>query len=509
MVNGLQFAAGFLFFLGNLLASEEQATAPSPAALYNKAVAQLERGHLQQAMETLDAIDALHPLASDRAETLNLRGAILIRLSHYEDAEYFLRAALTIEPHLWNAHFNLAEIPFLEKNWPAAHRRFQEMLNCEGGDLDPETRRLIRYKIFLTEVLEGNAAEIERVAREVETMSDDLMACYLRAAIAYQRGESAEAARWMARAQARFPEPLSRLYAESFCEIGWASKPPEVSRERFEIAPANERTERLQAEGKADLARAEAAFFAHDDAMAMRWLDAADLCFPQQAASHNLRAEILMLNNALSEAEAELRQALAADPNLREAAYNLAEIAFRQGRYREARDRFEKLFAATTEAESQPAQLIKFKIFLTFLLDGEDDCARPMMARFQFTDATPALYYAEAAWAFRHDEPERATEWINSALRIYSPALNMLFAGPFYQLGWLEGEMMENAIPIQPPPSNENFARPVSIALANERPFAQSPNGWSKGQSALFGLPLPNDGARTEWSPALNSTSSR
>jgi hypothetical protein len=148
-----------------------------------------------------------------------------------------------------------------------------------------------------------------------------------------------------------------------------------------------------------------------------------------------------MAQKKLDEAEVALRQALAADPKLREAAYSLAQVAFQRKQYRDARDQLERLYSETPGgAKNQAAQLLKFEIFLTFLLGAQESEAQQIMEQFEFTGETPALYYAQAAWAFEHANPERGNDWVASARKIYSPALNLIFADSFYDLGWLENE---------------------------------------------------------------------
>jgi hypothetical protein len=61
-----------------------------------------------------------------------------------------------------------------------------------------------------------------------------------------------------------------------------------------------------------------------------------------------------------------------------------------------------------------------------------------MMDEFQFTGDTPALYYAQAAWEFQHNNPEKAADWTASANKIYSSALNSVFADAFYDVGWMQ-----------------------------------------------------------------------
>src|SRR5207248_1036613 len=142
------------------------------------------------------------------------------------------------------------------------------------------------------------------------------------------------------------------------------------------------------------------------------------------------------------EAEGFFNEALKVDPKFREAQFNLADVPFRNKDYAEARDRFQALLKQTPGGDkNQAAQLINFKIFLTYLLEGKDSRAQKLKEQFQFSGDTPALYYAEAAWEFKHDNVEKANDWVASARKIYPSASNALYAGGFYDLGWLKSAM--------------------------------------------------------------------
>ncbi|HEX8078134.1 MAG TPA: hypothetical protein VF511_09990, partial [Chthoniobacterales bacterium] len=111
----------------------------------------------------------------------------------------------------------------------------------------------------------------------------------------------------------------------------------------------------------------------------------------------------------------------------------------------------EALFGETPGGEkNQAAQLIKFKIFMTLLLEGKDARAQKIMDQFKFTGDTPALYYAQAAWEFKHNNAAKAKDWIDSAKKIYSPALNLVFADSFYDVGWLQQPQNVAAAPVTP-----------------------------------------------------------
>src|SRR5207249_9614636 len=183
--------------------------------------------------------------------------------------------------------------------------------------------------------------------------------------------------------------------------------------------------------------------------------DEADASDPNQAPILNLRGEILMAQQQFDEAEAALKKAATADPKFREAQYNLADIPFKKKDYAKARERFETLFQQTPGGDkNQAAQIIKFKIYMTLLLEDKESRAQKMMEQFQFTGDTPALYYAQAAWEFQHNNPNKATDWIASAKKIYSPALNNLFGDAFYDLGWMQSP----AIAAGPAPASEAAA---------------------------------------------------
>src|SRR6266436_5962620 len=138
------------------------------------------------------------------------------------------------------------------------------------------------------------------------------------------------------------------------------------------------------------------------------------------------------------------------DPKLLEPQYNLAQIPFKKKEYTKARVIFEALFGATPSTggdKNQTAQIIKFKIYLTLLLEGKDSRAQKMMEQFQFTGDTPALYYAQAAWEFKHNNTAKANDWIVSARKIYSSALNFVFADSFYDLAWLQPAVVASVRP--------------------------------------------------------------
>src|SRR5436190_15836836 len=285
---------------------------------------------------------------------------------------------------------------------------------------------------------------VDSILARFELSPDTPAANYSNAAIALQHKNEAEAKNLLTAAEKNFSPQLNKLFAESLYEVGWLKKPVGQERAALELTSAADRAAQAQATATEKYEQAEQAFQQRDLTAARRLVDEADAANPNQAVTINLKGEILLAQKDFDGAENAFKQAIKLDPKLSEAHYNLAQIPFKKKEYAKARDRFEALITATTPApgsdKNQTSQIIKFKIYLTLLLEGKDSRAQKMMEQFQFTRDTPALYYAQAAWEFKHNNAAKANDWIVSARKIYSPALNDVFADSFYDLGLLQNQ---------------------------------------------------------------------
>jgi tetratricopeptide (TPR) repeat protein len=290
----------------------------------------------------------------------------------------------------------------------------------------------------------------------------------------------------------QYPASLNEVFAESFYEIGWMAKPSGESRAAIEIAPAAERAERMKADARSNFEKAERAFPDRDFPATLKFLDLAEEGAPNQAASYNLRGEVFMEQKKFDEAEEQFRKAFTADPKFREAQYNLAQIPFKKKDYKKSRERFEALLGETPGGDkNQAAQLIRYKIYMTLLLQGNDSEAQQMMDQFKFTGDTPALYYAQAAWSFKHGNADQGNDWVNSARKIYAPALNIGFADCFYDLGWL------NHAPKTPSTTN-------ALAQANASPAAGPKPEMRFGEAGGIPAPTPAE-PQTAGSPSITA----
>src|SRR6266513_5538933 len=404
--------------------------------MYNTAYRAFDAGKFPEALKQLDAIDARQP---DLAASKNLRGVILMRQGNYDQAEAALTEAARIDPKFWNARFNLAEIPFLKKDWAEARKRFEQLLSTGQSDLAKEASQLIQDKILLTYLIEGKSNMVDSILAKLELSPDTPAVDYVKAAVALQKKNETEAKDWISAAEKNYSPQLNKLFVESLYEIGWMEKPSGQRRASLPLMTAAERTEKTKAFARSKFEQSQQTIRQRNFATALKLVDETDKADPNQPATLNLRGEILMQQGQFDDAEAAFKKAAKLDPKLRDAQYNLAQIPFKKKEYAKARDRFDTLYKRIPGGDkNQAAELIKFKIYMTYLMEGKESRAHSMMEEFQFTGDTPALYYAQAAWEYKHNNGQKAEDWTNSASKIYSPALNGVFADAFYDVGWLQ-----------------------------------------------------------------------
>ncbi|MFL6583262.1 MAG: tetratricopeptide repeat protein, partial [Chthoniobacterales bacterium] len=501
-----KFATISLLVLSSFAANN---VAPSKAELesmYDRAFKEFNANNYDQALKELDGIDARQP---DLAESQNLRGVICMRQQKYDDAEKALQKALATDPKFWNARFNLAEIPFLRKNWTEARNRFQGLLFGNDLQLQGEALQLIQYKVLLTYLLEGKENMVDSIMAKLELAPDTPAVHYANAAVAFQRKNDKEARDWVDKAEKNFSPQLNKLFAESLYEVGWMEKPAGQGRSSVELTSAADRAAKAKAFAKSKFEQAEQAFQQRDFTAARKALDEADAADPNQPAYVNFRGEILLAQKDFEGAEAAFRQALKVDPKFREAQYNLAQIPFKKKEYTKARERYEALFNSTPAPggdKNQAGQLIKFKIYLTLLLEGKDSAAQKMMEQFQFTGDTPALYYARSAWEFKHGNAAKGNDWVTSARKIYSPAMNMVFADAFYDLGWLQNaspaaaQASSELAKVESTPSIEPTPIPGAAVAANA---GKQPAQTQKAAEKAAEKGVPGMEATTQSSPVV------
>ncbi len=175
------------------------------------------------------------------------------------------------------------------------------------------------------------------------------------------------------------------------------------------------------------------AFEARDFKGARQMVERADNLFKTTPLTLNIRGAIAIEQKHYDEGRDFCEKALVEDPHFFAAKFNLCEIPFAQRKYAEARAELEKL-----ASEYPKSDLVKFRIYLTYVLSKDDAGATKYAEQIPFLSDTPVFYYTRAAWEFAHDNPAAAREWLDRSYFVFPPARHQNFIDVLYDLGWVE-----------------------------------------------------------------------
>jgi tetratricopeptide (TPR) repeat protein len=135
---------------------------------------------------------------------------------------------------------------------------------------------------------------------------------------------------------------------------------------------------------------------------------------PDDPSVLNLLGSAYSRKKDYAAAEEYFRKALDEIGDYFPAAFNLGEILFLQKKYTESRDYFQKL-----RTKDSGNELLQYKIALCDILTGEDDRAKKSMNLIKYPGDSPAWYYAQAAWEFKHSNAKKGREYIRVAKSIF------------------------------------------------------------------------------------------
>ncbi len=215
------------------------------------------------------------------------------------------------------------------------------------------------------------------------------------------------------------------LFALLLTSLTVRSAPPEVFSEPFRVKMVEGIT----------------AYQSKDYDTAQAKVEEADKIQPGTTAVANMTGAIAMEREQYDAAKAAFERALAVDPKFFPARFNLTEIPFQQKKYAESRT----LLEALDVTEPSEKELIEYKVFLTYLLEGNTAEAQKRLEAIKFPSDTPAYYFAHAAWEFANDQRNEAQSWIQSAGRIFPPHKSVIYAETLEDLGWLQRKASEPA----------------------------------------------------------------
>ncbi len=197
-------------------------TPAPPPADYQHAVESFNREDYEAAAALLAKIpESGNP--KERADVLNLRGAISLHQHHFETARACFAQARVLDPSLWAAGFNEAEANFQEKNYREARRQFSALLESTPASAHAQEYGLVQYKALLSGVLAGDGKPAQTfLTGHGKDAQPPASYYFLHAALEYRQAHQHEAGQWLAQASAKYPYAAEQVYAETFSQLGWS-----------------------------------------------------------------------------------------------------------------------------------------------------------------------------------------------------------------------------------------------------------------------------------------------
>ena len=191
-------------------ASSDGSVALSADASIQTSSAALEKKNYSGALSALEP--ALLQRPSDPV-VLNLRGAILTKMNDYSGAQASYEEALKADPDFFPARYNLGALLALRREWDPAISYFRNLL------IEQPNNELIQFKLLLLLLRQHADQPLQDRLFSSESPSSTPAWYYAKAARAYQKGNPAEAARYLEVARSVFGDHTG-IFQEELDESG-------------------------------------------------------------------------------------------------------------------------------------------------------------------------------------------------------------------------------------------------------------------------------------------------
>jgi len=178
-------------------------------ALLQGALADFDAKRFDEALAKLQEAEKTSP---DDPFVINLIGAAYTKKKEYGTALSYFEKSLSKDPNFFPAQFNIAELDFLQTNYPAALERFNKML-----ERDPRNE-LLQFKIFLTLLQMNRNEEAAKVLAKIPYPGNTPAWYYAQAAWESKRGNVKKAMEYVSGARYIFG-PKTLMFDETFRDL--------------------------------------------------------------------------------------------------------------------------------------------------------------------------------------------------------------------------------------------------------------------------------------------------
>lgn len=195
---------------------------PAPAAAAETKSALNADASMQAAFTALKkknyprALSELEPALEQRGNdpvVLNLKGAILTKMKDYSGAQACYDAALKASPNFFPARYNMGALLPLRQQWDPAISYFRDLL------IEQPNNEFVQFKLLLLLLRQNADQQLQEKLFSSDFPSSTPAWYYASAARAYQKGNPAEAAKYIDVAQSVFGDQTG-IFQEELDESG-------------------------------------------------------------------------------------------------------------------------------------------------------------------------------------------------------------------------------------------------------------------------------------------------
>ncbi|MDR1304923.1 MAG: hypothetical protein LBK76_06830 [Verrucomicrobiales bacterium] len=182
---------------------------------YERAVQAFNKNDFDETLRQLDLADRFQPAVTTAQ---NLRGAVYVRQKQYAAAQQVFAELCRRDAGNVMAVFNLGETYFLQKNYSAAARYFQDFVARSKTQ-----QSLGVYKVFLCDLMTGREDAVRKILDDTKASPADPLYYYLNAAYRFKQGQPNEARGYLTSAFQIYPGQLNAAFVDSLIELGFVN----------------------------------------------------------------------------------------------------------------------------------------------------------------------------------------------------------------------------------------------------------------------------------------------
>lgn len=213
------FAAGVIAAL-LLSASLALAQPPAGADLLATAKRHFHQANLDAAGRMLDQLEGAAP---PTAQSLDLRGCILMEQTRLDEALVAFRAAHAADPALFAPRLHIGDALLRQQKWEEARANYDVVMRETNILISHEK---LRFAVLMTHLGAGDKAGAQSAFERVTFPTETPAYYYAQAAWAFAHGKKRDGEKWMRRAGDIFDATTTAWFARPFYELGWIKTKP-------------------------------------------------------------------------------------------------------------------------------------------------------------------------------------------------------------------------------------------------------------------------------------------